>query len=80
MRACVRARAPRGGSRRPPRLPVPLALQRSEVTTDEIDYAEMLDWFGWRFTPADDASKQWTLEVRPDATPEQRAHFAALLR
>jgi hypothetical protein len=39
----------------------------------------MLDWFGWRFMPTDEASKQWTLEVRPDATPEQRAHFAALL-
>jgi len=55
-------------------------LHKLVGTTDETDYAEMLDWFGWRFTPADDASKQWTLEVRPDATPEQRAHFAALLR
>ena len=48
-------------------------------TTEEVDYAEMLDWFGWRFTPGDDPAKKWSLEVRPDATPEQRAHFAALL-
>ena len=48
-------------------------------TTDEVDYAEMLDWFGLRFIADDDPAKRWTLEVRPDATPEQRAHFAALL-
>ena len=48
-------------------------------TTEEVDYTEMLDWFGLRFTPGDDPAKRWTLEVRPDATSEQRAHFAALL-
>jgi hypothetical protein len=41
--------------------------------------AQMLDWFGWRFLPNADPANAWSLEVRPDATPEQRAHFAALL-
>ena len=45
------------------------------ATTEEIDYHEMLDWFGLRFDPA----REWTLEVRPDATAEQQAHFAAFL-
>ena len=37
------------------------------ATTDEIDYTEMLDWYGLRFMTGDPA-KAWTLEVRPDAT------------
>ena len=45
------------------------------ATTEEVDYHEMLDWFGLRFDPA----KEWTLEVRPDATAAQQAHFAAFL-
>jgi hypothetical protein len=44
-----------------------------------VDYQEMLDWFGLRFAPNDDAAKAWTLEVLPDATPEQQAHLAAFL-
>ena len=50
-------------------------LHKLIATTDEIDYSEMLDWFGLRFDPA----KEWTLEVRPDATSEQQAHFAAFM-
>jgi predicted metalloprotease with PDZ domain len=53
-------------------------LHRLIATTDEIDYTEMLDWFGLRFRTGDPA-QAWTLETRPDATPAQRAHFAALL-
>lgn len=45
------------------------------ATTDEVDYSEMLDWFGLRFDPA----SQWQLEVRPEATSAQKAHLAALL-
>ena len=54
-------------------------LHRLIATTEEIDYTEMLDWFGLRFVGADDPAKAWTLEVRPDATPEQKAHFAAFM-
>ena len=54
-------------------------LHKLVATTDEVDYAEMLDWFGWRFAASDDPAKAWTIEVRPDATPEQKAHFAAFM-
>jgi predicted metalloprotease with PDZ domain len=49
------------------------------ATTDEIDYAEMLDWFGLRFAGGDDPARAWTLEARPDATPAQASHLAAFL-
>jgi predicted metalloprotease with PDZ domain len=54
-------------------------LRTLVATTEEIDYAEMLDWFGLRFTPGDDPAKAWILEVRPDATAEQQARLAAFL-
>ena len=53
-------------------------LHKLIATTDEIDYTEMLDWFGLRFMTGDPA-KVWTLEVRPDATAAQKAHLVALL-
>jgi predicted metalloprotease with PDZ domain/cyclophilin family peptidyl-prolyl cis-trans isomerase len=49
------------------------------ATTEEVDYSEMLDWFGLRFAAAEDPAKAWTLEVRPDATPAQTEHFAAFM-
>jgi predicted metalloprotease with PDZ domain len=53
-------------------------LHKLIATTDEVDYTEMLDWFGLRFITGDPL-KAWTLEARPDATAAQKAHFAALL-
>jgi predicted metalloprotease with PDZ domain len=53
-------------------------LQKLIATTDEVDYTEMLDWFGLRFMTGDPA-KAWSLEVRPDATAGQKAHFAAFM-
>jgi len=53
-------------------------LHKLIATTEEVDYTEMLDWFGLRFMTGDPA-KAWTLEVRPDATPAQKAHFASFL-
>ena len=47
-------------------------------TTDEMDYSEALDWFGLRFAPSDNPATAWTLEIRPDATPEQTAHLDRL--
>ena len=49
------------------------------ATTAEVDYTEMLDWFGLRFAPSDDPAKAWTLEVRPDASPAQQQHFTAFM-
>jgi predicted metalloprotease with PDZ domain len=54
-------------------------LHKLVATTEEIDYSEMLDWFGLRFVPNADPTKAWSLEMRPDATSAQRAHFAAFL-
>lgn len=53
-------------------------LHRLIATTEEIDYTEMLDWFGLRFVTGDPA-KAWTLEVRPDAASAQKDHLAAFL-
>ena len=66
-------------------------LHRLIATTEEVDYAEMLDWFGLRFmTPGDPGAatpaaqpnapaRVWMLEVRPDATADQKARFAAFM-
>jgi predicted metalloprotease with PDZ domain len=54
-------------------------LHKLVATTDEIDYSEMLEWFGLRFTSNADATKAWTLEVRPDASAAQKANFAAFM-
>ncbi len=54
-------------------------LHKLIATTEEVDFTEMLDWFGLRFAPSDDPAKAWTLEVRPDATTETKAHFAAFM-
>lgn len=49
-------------------------------TTEELDYTEALDWFGLRFASSNDATKAWTLEERPDATPVQKGHLDRLTR
>jgi predicted metalloprotease with PDZ domain len=54
-------------------------LHKLIATTEEVDYAEMLDWFGLRFAASDDPARAWTLEVRPDATSAQKQHFAAFM-
>jgi predicted metalloprotease with PDZ domain len=54
-------------------------LHKLVATTEEVDYSEMLNWFGLRFAQSDDPAKAWTLEVPADATPEQRAHLDAFL-
>ena len=51
----------------------------------ELDYGEMLAWYGLRFAPrpgsgeAGGAGTSWDLEVRPRATPAQQKHLKALL-
>jgi predicted metalloprotease with PDZ domain len=46
-------------------------------TPGELDYGEMLGWYGLRF--AGGAGASWNLEVRPRATAAQKKHFGALL-
>src|SRR5262249_6910155 len=49
-------------------------------TVDELDYTEMLDWFGLRFASTDAGTPNvWALEMKPDATAAQKSHLAALL-
>ena len=50
-------------------------------TTEELDYSEALDWFGLKFAEpgSADASRAWSLVVRPDATPAQQAHLKGLV-
>lgn len=43
----------------------------------ELDYTEMLSWYGLRFAGGAEAS--WKLEVRPDATAAQKKRLEALL-
>jgi predicted metalloprotease with PDZ domain len=53
-------------------------LHKLIATTEEVDYTEMLDWFGLGFVQGDPA-KQWTLEMLPGATVAQKGHFAAYM-
>ena len=53
-------------------------LHKLIATTEEVDYREMLDWFGLGFVQGDPA-KQWTLEMLPGATVAQKGHFAAYM-
>jgi predicted metalloprotease with PDZ domain len=43
-------------------------------TTQELDYAELLEWYGLRFADPGSADpvRAWLLEVRPDASAAQR--------
>ena len=52
-------------------------FQRSLRSTEELDYSEMLDWYGLRFAEPGSAepARAWLIEVRPDATAAQRARF-----
>jgi predicted metalloprotease with PDZ domain len=56
-------------------------FRRSLVTTEELDYGELLDWYGLRFaaTEPPDPARAWTLEVRSDSTAAQRQHLERLL-
>jgi predicted metalloprotease with PDZ domain len=49
-------------------------FQRALRSTEELDYTELLDWYGLRFAApgSDDPARAWQLEVRPDSTPAQR--------
>jgi hypothetical protein len=53
---------------------------RSPWHNEELDYSEMLDWFGLRFVKPDGDAGRWALEVRDAATPAQREHLDGWLR
>ena len=41
-------------------------------STDELDYSDVLEWYGLRFVRTSPTAGAWTLERRPDQTAEQR--------
>jgi predicted metalloprotease with PDZ domain len=49
------------------------------ASTEELDYAEALDWYGLRFAPPAEGQQAatWKLEPRPDATDAQKARLKA---
>ena len=47
--------------------------------TEELDYAEALDWFGLRFAPGEGVTNTWRLEIRADAAEAQRSRLKAWL-
>jgi predicted metalloprotease with PDZ domain len=47
-------------------------FRTATASTEELDYSEALEWFGLRFGGSGDPATEWTLEVRPDASAEQR--------
>lgn len=53
-------------------------FHRAIQTTEELSYDEALDWFGLRFAPSVDSTKAWTLELRADATADQRSRWQKL--
>jgi predicted metalloprotease with PDZ domain len=48
-------------------------FRRAVASTDELDYADALEWYGLQF-----ASGGWTLEARADATAAQHDRLRAL--
>jgi predicted metalloprotease with PDZ domain len=57
-------------------------FQRALASTEELDYAEALDWFGLRFAGGSggDGEATWRLEARPDATETQKSRLREWLR
>lgn len=53
-------------------------FRQTLTTTDELDYAEALAWFGLRFAPTEDPVHRWKLERHPAATEAQKARFNQL--
>lgn len=55
-------------------------FRRAVSSTEDLDYNDLLEWFGLRFTTGEGITGRWKLEPRPDATDEQRARVRAWLR
>jgi predicted metalloprotease with PDZ domain len=51
-------------------------FRRAVESTEELDYDEALQWYGLRFGPG--RERAWTLEMRANATPVQRARWKKL--
>jgi predicted metalloprotease with PDZ domain len=55
-------------------------FRKAIASTEELDYAEALDWFGLRFAPPNGSPPgppSWKLETREDATEAQKGRLRA---
>jgi predicted metalloprotease with PDZ domain len=55
-------------------------FRRSVSTTEDLDYSDVLEWYGLRFTAGEGITGSWQLEPRPDGTDAQRARVQAWLQ
>lgn len=55
-------------------------FRKALASTEELDYSEALDWYGLRFSAPDEKhpAKNWSLEIREDATGVQNSHLQKL--
>ncbi len=53
-------------------------FRQALTTTEELDYAEALAWFGLRFAPTEDPVHRWKLELQPGASEVQKARLQKL--
>ena len=54
-------------------------FRRSVSSTEELDYDDLLEWYGLTFSTSDAPAGKWTLEVRPDQTETQKREMQAWL-
>jgi predicted metalloprotease with PDZ domain len=55
-------------------------FKKTVASTEELDYAQALGWFGLRFAAGGGTTKTWRLESRDDATEAQRGRLEAWLQ
>ena len=55
-------------------------FRRSVSSTEDLDYSDVLEWYGLRFTTGEGMTGSWRLESRPDATQAHRARVQAWLQ
>jgi len=55
-------------------------FRRAVSSTEELDYSDVLEWYGLRFTTGEGSTRSWQLEPRPDASDAQKAALAAWLQ
>lgn len=48
-------------------------------STDELDYGDVLEWYGLRFVSSPGVEGAWTLQPSPEQTADQRRHLDAWL-
>lgn len=55
-------------------------FRRAVSSTEELDYTDLLEWYGLRFVPSGGKIEgSWKLDVRPDQTEGQKRNLAAWL-